>query len=160
MLLNQLNLNDKSTIKKVKVKKNKFLNGKFSSLDEFKFRENVPPVGYYYPEYFSTIEYKNRLNLMNANNSDIYFNKSINKALKKNDSAPNIVGPGYYNIDRDPKGNIYYNNEIHPPFYSSAPKKASPDKKKKYRVDLEEIGKFDMKEYFKWNKKSFNVLFV
>ena len=160
MLLNQLNLNDKSTIKKVKVKKNKFLNGKFSSLDEFKFRENVPPVGYYYPEYFSTIEYKNRLNLMNANNSDIYFNKSINKVLKKNDSAPNIVGPGYYNIDRDPKGNIYYNNEIHPPFYSSAPKKASPDKKKKYRVDLEEIGKFYMKEYFKWNKKSFNVLFV
>ena len=160
MLLNQLNYNNENNIKKVKIEKNKFLNGKFSSLDEFKFRENVPPVGYYYPEYFSTIGYKNKINLMNANNPDIYFNKSVTKTLKKNDSAPNIVGPGYYNINREPKGNICYNNELHPPFYSSASKKSLIPRKKKYKMDLEEIGKFYMKEYFKWNKKSFNVLFV
>ena len=160
MLLNPSNQDNKINEDRLKIKKNKFLNGKFYSLDEFKFRENVPPVGYYFPEYFSTIEYKNRINLMNAKSPEICFNKGLTKTLKKSDSAPNIVGPGYYNINREMKENYYSNNNVHPPFYSSAQKKSFPIKKKTQKVDLEEIGKFYMKEYFKWNKKSFNVLFV
>ena len=79
--------------------------------------------------------------------------------MKKSDSAPNIVGPGYYNINGGKKESIHKNG-LHPPFFSSAEKKSFPAKKKKYRISLDEIGKHYMKEYFNWNKKSFNVIFV
>lgn len=151
---------NQNKIKKIQnIENNKFLNGKYSSLDEFKFRDKVPPVGYYYPEFFSTIEFKNKINLINSKNSDLCFNKSITKSLKKSDSAPNIVGPGYYNINGGKKESIHKNG-LHPPFFSSAEKKSFPAKKKKYRISLDEIGKHYMKEYFNWNKKSFNVIFV
>ena len=158
MMLNPSNSNDEINAKKLEPK-NQFLNGKYSSLDEFKFRDNVPPVGYYYPEYFSTIEYKNKRNIINSKNSDICFNKGISKTLKKSDSAPNIIGPGYYKIDRETYDKGLYSG-IHPAFISSAEKKSFPGKKRRYKLNLEEIGKFYMQEYFKWNKKSFNVLFV
>jgi len=160
ILANPLKLNDRAKIKKItNIQKNPFLNGKYTSLEEFKFRENVPPVGYYYPEYFSTIEYKNKVNLMLAKNSDVCFNKGISKSLKKSDSAPNIIGPGYYNIEKQKKQNVD-NNEKHPPFFSSAEKQASLPKKKKYRMSLDDLNKYYMNEYFKWNKKSYNVIFV
>ena len=157
MLLNPYRSGEKTKYKKIQIEKNKFLNGKYFSFDEYKFREKVPPVGYYFPEYFSTIEYKSKLNLLNARNSEVCFNRTISNRLKKSDSAPNIIGPGYYNINRE-KVNLY--NNLHAPFNSSTLKKSFPDKKEKYRMNLEEISKFYMKEYFKWNKKSFNVLFV
>ena len=157
MLLNPFKLDDKTRNKKKQEEKNKFLNGKYSSYDEYKYKDNVPPVGYYYPEYFSTIEYKNNLISLNATNSDVCFNRTLSKRLKKSDSAPNIVGPGYYNINKE---KINLNNIFHAPFNSSSLKNSLPEKKKKYRMNLEEIGRYYMKEYFKWNKKSFNVLFV
>ena len=160
ILLNQSNSNDNIRMQKIKLtQKNPFLNGKYSSLDEYKFKEKIPPVGYYYPEYFNTIEYKNKKNLINAYNSDIYFNKSATKTLKKYDSAPNIVGPGYYNINRELKDNGNY-NFIRPAFNSSADKKSFPGKKRKYKINMEEISRFYMKEYFNWNKKSFNILYA
>ena len=160
ILANPMKLNDRTKIKKIaNIQKNRFLNGKFTSLEEFKFRDNVPPVGYYYPEYFSTIEHKNKVNLMMAKNYEICFNKSISKSLKKSDSAPNMIGPGYYNIEKQKKQNVN-NNENHPPFFSSAEKKAELPKKKKYKMNLDELNKYYMNEYFKWNKKSFNVIFV
>ena len=159
-LLHPSKTTDKFNIKKfTNTNKNKFLNGKYFSLDEYKFRENVPPVGYYYPEYFSTIEYKNKVNLMHSKNADICFNKSITKSLKKSDSAPNIVGPGYYVINKEKKKNIY-NNEKHPPFFSSEDKKSFPKKIKKLKVSFADINKYHMSDYFKWNKKSFNIIFV
>ena len=157
MLLNPFKLDDKTRNKKKQEEKNKFLNGKYSSYDEYKYKDNVPPVGYYYPEYFSTIEYKNNLISLNATNFDVCFNRTLSKRLKKSDSAPNIVGPGYYNIN---KKKINLNNIFHAPFNSSSLKNSLPEKKKKYRMNLEEISRYYMKEYFKWNKKSFNVLFV
>ena len=159
-LLSPMTFNDKTKINKISnIKKNPFLNGKATSLEEFKFRDNVPPVGYYYPEYFNTIEHKNKVKLMLSKNSDICFNKSISKSLKKCDSSPNMVGPGYYNIERQKKRNNNI-NENHPPFFSSAEKNASPPKKKKYKMNMDDINKFYMNEYFKWNKKSFNVIFA
>ena len=157
MLLNPFKLDEKTRNKKKQEEKNKFLNGKYSSYDEYKYKDNVPPVGYYYPEYFSTIEYKNNLISLNATNSDVCFNRTLSKRLKKSDSAPNIIGPGYYNINKE---KINLNNIFHAPFNSSSLKNSLPEKKKKYRMNLEEIGRYYMKEYFKWNKKSFNVLFV
>ena len=71
MLLNPFKLDEKTRNKKKQEEKNKFLNGKYSSYDEYKYKDNVPPVGYYYPEYFSTIEYKNNLISLNATNSDV-----------------------------------------------------------------------------------------
>ena len=160
ILLNQSNSIDNIKMQKIKLTpKNPFLNGKYSSLEEYKFKEKIPPVGYYYPEYFNTIEYKNKKNLINAYNSDIYFNKSATKTLKKYDSAPNIVGPGYYNINRELKDNGNY-NFIRPAFNSSADKKSFPSKKRKYKINMEEISRFYMKEYFNWNKKSFNILYA
>ena len=157
MLLNPFKLDEKTRNKKKQEEKNKFLNGKYSSYDEYKYKDNVPPVGYYDPEYFSTIEYKNNLISLNATNSDVCFNRTLSKRLKKSDSAPNIIGPGYYNINKE---KINLNNIFHAPFNSSSLKNSLPEKKKKYRMNLEEISRYYMKEYFKWNKKSFNVLFV
>ena len=160
LLVHPSKISDKFNIKKItNTNKNKFLNGKYTSLEEYKFRENVPPVGYYYPEYFNTIEYKNRINLMNSKNPEICFNKSITKSLKKVDSAPNIVGPGYYLTNKEKKKNIN-NDEKHPPFFSSLDKKSFPEKKKKFRINLSDLNKYHMNDYFKWNKKSFNVIFV
>lgn len=138
---------------------NKFLNGKYTSIEEYKFRDNVPPVGYYYPEYFSTIEYKNRINLMNSKNADICFNKSITQSLKKSDSTPNIVGPGYYLTSKEKKKNIS-DNEKHPPFFSSQDKKSFPEKKQKIKINFGDLNKYHMSDYFQWNKKSFNVIFI
>ena len=138
---------------------NQFLNGKYTSLEEYKFRDNVPPVGYYCPEYFSTIEYKNRINLMNSKNADICFNKSITKSLKKSDSAPNIVGPGYYITNKEKKKNSN-NDKKHPPFFSSQEKKSFPEKKQKIIINIRDLNKYHMSDYFQWNKKSFNVIFV
>ena len=160
LLIHPAKTSEKFNIKKItNTNKNKFLNGKYTSLEEYKFRDNVPPVGYYYPEYFSTIEYKNRINLMNSKNADICFNKSITKSLKKSDSAPNIVGPGYYITNKEKKKNISI-NENHPPFFSSQDKKSFPEKKKKIKINFGELNKYQMKDYFQWNKKSFNVIFV
>jgi len=44
---------------------------------------------------------------MNSKNADICFNKSITKSLKKSDSAPNIVGPGYYITNKEKKFLIF-----------------------------------------------------
>ena len=151
--------NDKiNTLKKYE--KNPFLNGKFSSVDEFKYKEGIPPVGYYYPEYFRTIEYQNKMNLLNSKGTDICFNKGISTKLKKSESTPNIVGPGYYNINRDMKNNNINNSDLRAPFNSSSEKKAFPEKKKKYRMSLDEYFKNYFKEYFNWNKKSFNINFI
>ena len=51
-------------------------------------------------------------------------------------------------------------NEKHPPFFSSQDKKSFPEKKKKIKINFGEINKYQMKDYFQWNKKSFNVIFV
>lgn len=159
-LIHPSNSNDKLNIKKeADLNNNKFLNGKYSSLEQYKFRDNVPPVGYYYPEYFSTIEYKNRITLMNSNNPNICFNKGITNSVKKSQSDINIIGPGYYIINREKKEHNK-NKEMHPPFFSSEDKKSFPKKKKKYKLGLDDINKYYMNEYFKWNKKSFNVIFV
>ena len=176
--INSISYNNKKNLKKEKMiflnqpkftekikalkknEKNRFLNGKYASLDELKYKERIPPVGYYYPEYFSTIEYKNKMNLLNSKGSEIYNNMGVSTKLKKSESSPNIVGPGYYNINRDINKNNIYSNALRPPFNSSEQKKSYPKKKKKYRMNFDEYFKNYAKEYFNWNKKSFNANFA
>ena len=147
IFLNQPKFTEKIKALK-KNEKNRFLNGKYASLDELKYKERIPPVGYYYPEYFSTIEYKNKMNLLNSKGSEIYNNMGVSTKLKKSESSPNIVGPGYYNINRDINKNNIYSNALRPPFNSSEQKKSYPKKKKKYRMNFDEYFKNYAKEYF------------
>ena len=137
---------------------NQFLNGKNQSLDEFKYKELIPPVGYYFPEFFNTIDYHIKKKLFDSNQKGVSFNRTISKGLKKSSSTSDLLGPGYYNITRDNKNNIYY--QVNPPFLSSSKKDQNQLKKEQYKLNMDDYKRYYMKEFFNWNKRSHNVNFI
>ena len=148
----------KQKIKKLKkIDSNQFVNGVNASVEEFKYKEKIPPVGYYFPEFFNTIDYKNKKMILDSKHEGICFNRTISNGLKKSSSTSDLLGPGYYNINRDKKS-IYF--QVDPPFHSSCEKRSFPTKKEKYPINMEEFKKYYMKEFFNWNKRSHNVNFI
>ena len=151
--------NSNFIIEKNKLKNldNPFLNGKNSSVEEFKNKEKIPPVGYYYPEFFNTIDYKNKKKILDSNQDGVCFNRTISNKIKKSSSTSELLGPGYYNNVENKKA-IYF--QIKPPFHSSSERGLIPKKKEKYNLNINDFRKYYMKEYFNWNKKSFNINFI
>ena len=156
---NKYNNNSNYVVEKNKLENldNPFLNGKNSSVEEFKNKEKIPPVGYYYPEFFNTIDYKNKKKILDSNQEGVCFNRTISNKIKKSSSTSELLGPGYYN-NVDNKKAIYF--QIKPPFHSSSERGLIPQKKEKYKFNLNDFRKSYMKEYFNWNKKSFNINFI
>ena len=155
-----LNLNRpkfKRKYKKKKLEKNQFINGVNRSVEELKYKEKIPPVGYYFPEFFNTIYYKNKKKVIDSKREGIGFNRTITNGLKKSSSTPDILGPGYYNIINNRK-NIYF--QVNPPFHSSCERISPPVKKEKTKLNIDDYKKYYMKEFFNWNKRSFNVNFI
>lgn len=138
-------------------KKTKFVNGVNASIEEYKYKEEIPPVGYYFPEFFNTIDYNNKKKVLDSRHDGISFNTTVSHGLKKSSSTADLLGPGYYNLNLDKK-HIYH--QVNPPFHSSLEKKSFPTKKEKYQINLNEFKKYYMKEFFKWNKKSHNINFI
>lgn len=151
------NSNYKKEKKKIKNLDNPFINGINTSLEEFKNKEKIPPVGYYYPEFFNTIDYKNKKKILDSNQDGVCFNRTISNKLKKSSSTNELLGPGYYN-NVDNKKFIYF--QIKPPFHNSSERGLTPKKKEKYNINLNDLRQHYMKEYFNWNKKSFNINFI
>lgn len=150
--------NYKIEINKLKNTDNQFLNGINESLQQFKYKEKIPPVGYYYPEFYNTIDYKNKKKLFESKQEGICFNRTITNKLKKHSSTSDILGPSYYNINKETKKNIYY--QVKPPFHSSSERMLIPKKKEKYNINFDDYKQYYMKEYFNWNKKSHNINFI
>ena len=149
----------KKKVKRLKkLEDNQFVNGVNKSVEEYKYKENIPPVGYYYPDFFYTIEYKNKKKMMESKYNGVSFNRTISKGLKKSSSTSDLLGPGYYNPNRDNKKNIYF--QISPPFHSSCERIIASPKKEKYKLSLEDYKKYYMNEFFNWNKRSHNVNFI
>ena len=147
--------------KKKKLKKlenNQFVNGINSSVEEYKYKEKIPPVGYYFPEFFNTIDYKIRKKVFDSKQKGISFNRTISKGLKKSSSTSDLLGPGYYNITRDNRKNTYY--QVNPPFLSSSKKDQNQLKKEQYKLNMDDYKRYYMKEFFNWNKRSHNVNFI
>jgi len=136
---------------------NPFLNGINFSVEEFKGKEKIPPVGYYYPEFFNTIDYKNKKKILESNQDGVCFNRTIPHKIKKSSSTSELLGPGYYN-NADNNKAVYY--QIKPAFHSSSERGLIPKKKEKYNMNLNDFREYYMKEYFNWNKKSFNMNFI
>lgn len=149
----------KSKKKKHKLKNsdNQFINGVNLSVEEFKYKEKIPPIGYYYPEYFYTIEYKNKKKVLDSKQDGICFNRTVSQNLKKTYSTSDLLGPGYYNNNKQRK-KIFY--QIKPPFHSSCERGLIPKNKEKYNINLNDLKQYYMNEYFKWNKKSYNINFM
>ena len=142
-----------------KLENNQFVNGINRSVEEFKYKEKIPPVGYYFPEFFNTIDYKNKKKVIDSKNEGVGFNRAIGNGLKKSSSTSELLGPGYYNINiNNNKKNIYF--QVNPPFHSSCEKLSLLPKKEKYELKLDDYKKYYMKEFFNWNKRSFNVNFI
>ena len=149
----------KRKTKKLKnLEDNQFVNGINSSIEEYKYKEKIPPVGYYYPDFFDTIEYKNKKKMMDTKHDGVSFSRTITKGLKKSSSTSELLGPGYYNPNRDNKKNIYF--QVYPPFNSSCERSITPIKKEKYKLTMDEYKKYYMNEFFNWNKRSHNVNFI
>ena len=152
-------LRNKKKVEKLRnLDNNQFVNGVNASVEEFKYKEKIPPVGYYYPELVNTIDYKNKKKMLDFKHEGVAFVRTIKNRLKKSSSTSELLGPGYYNINRDVKKNIYF--QINPPFHSSSKRDLTPKKKEKYQLKLEDIKKYYMKEFFNWNKRSHNVNFI
>ena len=145
-------------VKRLKKLENQFVNGVNLSVEEFKYKEKIPPVGYYYPEFFNTIDYKNKKKMMDSIQKGVSFNRTITREIKKSSSTSELLGPGYYNINRDNKKNIYF--QVSPPFHSSCKRIYSPVKQEKYQLNTDDYKKYYMKEFFNWNKRSHNVNFI
>lgn len=141
-----------------KLENNQFVNGVNASVEEFKYKEKIPPVGYYFPEFFNTIDYKNKKKILDAKQEGVSFSRTISNGLKKSSSTSDLLGPGYYNINRDNRKNIY--SQVNPPFHSSSKRIQFPIKQEKYKLNADDYKKYYMKEFFNWNKKSYNVNFI
>ena len=141
-----------------KLENNQFVNGVNASVEEFKYKEEIPPVGYYFPEFFNTIDYKNKKKILDAKQEGVSFSRTISNGLKKSSSTSDLLGPGYYNINRDNRKNIYF--QVNPPFHSSSKRIQFPIKQEKYKLNADDYKTYYMKEFFNWNKKSYNVNFI
>ena len=74
------------------------MNGVNASIEEYKYKEEIPPVGYYFPEFFNTIDYNNKKKVLDSRHDGISFNTTVSHGLKKSSSTADLLGPGYYNL--------------------------------------------------------------
>ena len=105
-----------------------------------------------------SIDYNNKKKVFESKNSKAAFESTFNKKKKKIknkiDKNNNInIGPGYYyhekktqNLKPSPQFYILRNNNSDKWFQDSNPD-VGP-------------GKYDIENYYEWNKKSFNINFV
>ena len=148
-----LNTSYTNTFIKVRNNKNKTLQLKKILLNQKKeVKENSPPIGLYNPDTAFTIEYRSKKKAYETNHSNVAFDSSFNKKNEKKVEISNL-GPGYYFREKKIKN-------LRP-----SPQFQKPEKEaiKKWLVDPNPgvgPGKYDVDNYFEWNKKSFNINFV
>ena len=119
-------------------------------------KEKSPPIGTYNPGMIFSIDYNNRKKVFETKNNKVAFKSTFNKKKKKmkNKIDPhNInIGPGYYYHEKKNK-----NLKPSPQFYISS---HESDKWFKNANPNVGPGKYDIDNYYDWNKKSFNINFV
>jgi len=157
---NKLDMNKKFT--KTFYGKNIFnLINKTNPLKRFSFRkkitkDKIPPIGTYNPDLIFSIDYNNKKKVFETKNSKSAFETTFNKKKKiKNKIDKNNVniGPGYYYHEKKQT-----NLKPSPQFYSSHYNNS--DKWFKNSNPNVGPGKYDISDYYEWNKKSFNINFI
>ena len=157
---NKLDINKKFT--KTFYGKNIFnLIHKTNPLKRFSFRkkitkDKIPPIGTYNPDLIFSIDYNNKKKVFETKNSKSAFETTFNKKKKiKNKIDKNNVniGPGYYYHEKKQT-----NLKPSPQFYSS--QYNNSDKWFKNSNPNVGPGKYDINDYYEWNKKSFNINFI
>ena len=137
-------------------------NNKSNLFKKFNFKkklnkEKSPPIGMYNPGMIFSIDYNNKKKIFEKKNNKVAFESTYNKNNKNkkdiNTNKNNInIGPGYYyhekkNQNLKPSPQFYiHHNESNKWFQSNNPN-VGP-------------GKYDVDNYYEWNKKSFNINFV
>ena len=119
-------------------------------------REKSPPIGTYNPGMIFSIDYNNRKKVFETKNNKVAFKSSFSKKkkhLKNKIDKYNInIGPGYYYHEKKNK-----NLKPSPQFYLP---ENQTDKWFKSQNPNVGPGKYDIENYYEWNKRSFNINFV
>ena len=134
---------------------------KTNPLKRFSFRkkinkDKIPPIGTYNPGMIFSIDYNNKKKVFETKNSKSAFETTFNKKKKiknKIDKNNINIGPGYYYHEKKQT-----NLKPSPQFYSS--QYNNSDKWFKNSNPNVGPGKYDINNYYEWNKKSFNINFV
>ena len=103
-----------------------------------------------------SIDYNNRKKVFETKNNKVAFKSTFNKkkknAEKKIDKNNINIGPGYYYREKK-KTNLKPTPQFYIPEYQY-------DKWFKNQNPIVGPGKYDIDNYYEWNKKSFNINFV
>ena len=119
-------------------------------------KDKTPPIGSYNPGMIFSIDYNNKKKVFETKNSKSAFESTFNKKkkIKKKIDKNNInIGPGYYYHEKKQK-----DLKPSPQFYHS--QNDNSDKWFKNSNPNVGPGKYDINNYYEWNKKSFNINFV
>ena len=103
-----------------------------------------------------SIDYNNKKKVFEKKNSKSAFESTFNKKKKiknKIDKNNINIGPGYYYHEKKKK-----DLKPSPQFY--LPQNDNSDKWFKNSYPNVGPGKYDIDNYYEWNKKSFNINFV
>ena len=119
-------------------------------------KEKSPPIGTYNPGMIFSIDYNNRKKVFETKNNKVAFKSTFNKKKKnqknKIDKSDINIGPGYYYHEKKNK-----DLKPSPQFYIS---QYQSDKWFKNQNPNVGPGKYDIDNYYEWNKKSFNINFI
>ena len=119
-------------------------------------KEKIPPIGTYNPGMIFSIDYNNKKKVFETKNGKSAFETTFNKKKKiknKIDKNNINIGPGYYYHEKKQK-----NLKQSPQFYIS--QYDNSDKWFKSSNPNVGPGKYDIDNYYDWNKKSYNINFV
>ena len=137
-------------------------NYKINPFQKIIFKKNVlgkeksPPIGTYNPGMVLSIDYNNKKKAFEAKNKKVAFRSTYDKRKKKIKTKIdpyNInIGPGYYyhekkKTDLKPSPQFYINSYETDKWFQNANPDVGP-------------GKYDINNYYEWNKRSFNINFV
>lgn len=133
-----------------KISKSKYPDSYF----EKKSKDIIPPIGTYNPDQILNMEYKIAKNCAKNTLSEAPFNITKTKPRfdinNKNRSLSSNLGPGYYY-----KESLKAPKQIKNPFnYGDLRFK---DTEPKY---ITNPGQYNANQYYDWNKKTFNILYV
>jgi hypothetical protein len=118
-----------------------------SNFEPEKEPEQLPSVGQYSPEINSSISYKVLKNVYKYNNASVPF-QSKESRFKVSAGSGSNIGPGLY-YKEVPKG-------LPEKIVKQSPKRPKFDD---FAPDLGP-GSYNVGNYFDWNKKSYNILYV
>ena len=119
-------------------------------------KEKSPPIGTYNPGMIFSIDYNNRKKVFETKNNKVAFKSTFNKKKKnqknKIDKSDINIGPGYYyhekkNKDLKPSPQFYISQYQSDKWFNNQNPNVGP-------------GKYDIDNYYEWNKKSFNINFI